>query len=364
VTGADGVTFIRDDWKAPAWSLDAPLRFLKDAKADRKVAIVGTVSDASGDRTRNYKRFCRNVRECADLAVFVGPNAHRAVRAKGNEGDTSVQGFFDIRQTAAYLQTELKKGDLVLLKGSHKADHLVRIILDRDRPIECWKDQCEKTIFCNRCPRLYTPSGNTVFPRLMDINHGAEESVVVGLGNPVASLRNTGHNAGHRVLDALAHDAGSPWKKEPEGSVSSMVLGGKTIRLFKPGAAMNSNGDRVGRFLERMGTGPQHCFIVYDDADLPLGDVRFKAEGGDAGHKGMRSVISALGTVAIPRVRIGIRRFNDKGKAQSFVLSKFSSDEEAILSRAVEKASGMLKKQLRDLIDDETAKPANEGTIP
>jgi len=364
VTGTDGVTFVRDDWKAPAWSLDAPLRLLKDAKADRKVAVMGTISDMTGDNGRNYREIARKVRECADLAVFVGPHAHRAVRARQNEKDTSIQGFPNIRQAADYLQSQLRKGDLVLLKGSHNADHLVRIILDRDGPIECWKDQCEKTIFCNRCPRLYTPSGNPVSHRLMDVNPGQERFVVVGLGNPDTSLRGTGHNMGHRVLDALAHDAGSPWKKEPEGLVSSMVLGGRTIRLFKPGAAMNSNGDMVGRFLERMGGAPQHCFIVHDDADLFLGDVRFKAEGGDAGHKGMRSVISALGTVAVPRVRLGIRRSNDKTKARRFILSKFSSEEEVTLSRSVEKASEILKKQLRDRIDENTVKPAKEGTTP
>ena len=364
VAGADGVTFVRDDWKAPAWSLDAPLRFLKDAKADRKVAVVGTISDMTGDNGLKYRKIARKVREYADLAVFVGPHAHRAVRARQNEKDTSIQGFPNIRQAADYLQSELRKGDLVLLKGSHNADHLVRIVFDRTTHIGCWKDQCEKKIFCNRCPRLYAPSGSAAFHRLMDINPGQERFVVVGLGNPVASLRDTGHNAGCRVLDALARDAGSLWKREAEGSVSSMVLGGRTIRLFKPGAAMNSNGDMMGRFLERMGGAPQHCFIVHDDADLFLGDVRFKAEGGDAGHKGMRSVISALGTVAIPRVRIGIRRFNDKSKAQSFVLPKFSSNEEAALSRAVEKASEILKKRLRDLIGEETVKPAKEGTIP
>jgi len=353
VAGDDGVVFVRDDWKAPAWSLDAPLRFLKDAKAARKVAVMGTLSHQSGKDAEKYKKFCLKAREIADLVVFVGPHAHHALRARKTKDDDSIQGFPNIRHAATFLKTVLKKGDLVLLKGSHKADHLVRLILNRSHPIQCWRDHCDKVLFCDACPMLYQSFEDNPFEIPMAPCSGPSVLVMVGLGNPVMSLRETAHNVGHRVLDALARDAGIPWKEAPEGLVSSMMLRGKTIRLLKPGMAMNSNGVMVRRFLERMGGDPQHCIIVHDDADLLLGEVRFKSEGGDAGHRGMSSVISALGTVEIPRVRLGIRRVGDKTKARRFVLSKFSSAEEAILSRMIGKASRTLKERLQSLLEDE-----------
>ncbi len=158
VTGNDGVVFIRDDCKAPQWSLNAPLEFLKEAKASRKIAILGTVSDASGDATQRYKKYSRQLREVADIVVCVGPNAHRALRARKNENDATIQGFSSIRDAAVYLQSELRKGDLVLLKGSHKADYLIRLIINRDSPIKCWKDKCDEQIFCDKCSKLYKPS--------------------------------------------------------------------------------------------------------------------------------------------------------------------------------------------------------------
>lgn len=155
LTDQAGVVFIRDDCKAPYWSLEKPLTFLKEASADRKIAVIGIISDVSGDNTQRYKKICRQVRQYADLTVFVGPHAHRALRARQNDSDSTIQGFSSIYDAAVYLQSELRKGDLVLLKGSFKADHLLRLIIHRNRPVQCWKDQCNLEIFCDHCSRLH-----------------------------------------------------------------------------------------------------------------------------------------------------------------------------------------------------------------
>jgi UDP-N-acetylmuramyl pentapeptide synthase len=163
VTGEDGVVFIRDDWKAPQWSLNEPLEFLRDAKADRKIAVVGTISDSSGDSKNKYEKICKQIRKVVDIVVFVGPHAHRALRARKDESDTAIQGFTSICDAANYLQSELRRGDLVLLKGSHKADHLVRLIINRTHPIQCWKSKCNVKEFCDKCPELYEPSHEISF---------------------------------------------------------------------------------------------------------------------------------------------------------------------------------------------------------
>ena len=343
----DGVVFIRDDMKAPQWSLNETLVFLRDARADRKVAIVGTISDSSMDDTKKYKRFCRQIREFADLVVFVGPHAHRALRVRKNETDTAIQGFSSIRYAATYLQKELRKGDLVLLKGSNKADHLVRLIINRSRPIQCWKDECKVENFCDRCSKLYKPSTTISFDAPLGLQTGPAVSVVVGLGNPDARFHHTLHNVGHRVLDALVQAAGSVWEVKPEGWVSSIDLEGVAVRLLKPGVKMNINGTMVRPFLERTGSDSRHCIFVHGDADLSFGDVRLKSGGGDAGHKGVRSIISALGTESIPRVRLGVRRTADKGKPERFVLTKFSNSEKAAFVQMIEKAAAMVRDHIQ-----------------
>jgi UDP-N-acetylmuramyl pentapeptide synthase len=183
VTGDDGVVFIRDDCKAPYWSLHAPLKFLQEARADRKIAIIGTISDSSGDASKRYKRYCRQIREYADIVVFIGPNAHRALRAKQNESDSTIQGFSSICYAANYLQAELRKGDLVLLKGSYKADHLSRLITNRVRPIQCWKDRCNVDVFCDKCPKLYKLFPDIPFATQIGLQTGATVPVVVWLRN-------------------------------------------------------------------------------------------------------------------------------------------------------------------------------------
>lgn len=150
----DDITWIRDDWKAPAWSFAAPLALLAGARVPRRVAIVGTVSDTTGDNGSNYRRFGRAARAAADLVVFVGPHAHRGARARATPDDASIQGFPTIAAATDWLRGELRAGDLVLLKGSHKADHLVRILLDREAPITCWRERCPLTNCCSVCPAL------------------------------------------------------------------------------------------------------------------------------------------------------------------------------------------------------------------
>ena len=186
VTGKDGVVFIRGDWKAPQWSLHAPLEFLKEAKASRKVVVLGTVSDASGDATRRYKKYSRHAREVADIVVFVGPHAHRAIRARQNETDTAIQGFSSIRDASKYLQNELRKGDLVLLKGSHRADHLVRLVINRDRSIQCWKEKCAVETFCEKCPKLFRLYPDIPFISKMDPHAGKTVPMFVWLRNCAA----------------------------------------------------------------------------------------------------------------------------------------------------------------------------------
>jgi UDP-N-acetylmuramoyl-tripeptide--D-alanyl-D-alanine ligase len=95
---------------------------------------------------------------------------------------------------------------------------------------------------------------------------------------------------------------------------------------------MNLSGPPLCPLLQRTSADARHCVLVHNDMDLALGDGRIKREGGDAGHKEVRSILSSVGTGDLHRVRIGVRRPGDARKARDTVLQPFQPDDEAPLA--------------------------------
>jgi UDP-N-acetylmuramoyl-tripeptide--D-alanyl-D-alanine ligase len=151
----DGVTFIRDDAKAPLWTFDGVLEFLAEARAERKILVVGTLSDYPGASRPKYTRLAERALAVVDEVVFVGPNAHYGLRAPTIG---SVRAFGTAREAAEHFRATLHAGDLVLVKGSHRADHLSRIVLDRLAAVRCWRDSCRRAKPCEDCRLLRLPS--------------------------------------------------------------------------------------------------------------------------------------------------------------------------------------------------------------
>ena len=153
----DGVTFIRDDWKAPLWSVATVMDFMRTAEAARKIMVFGTFSDFPGDRARKYQRVARDALGFADRVLFVGPQAHMVDKVIKQAGPDHLFAFSRLRDANEWLQAELRAGDLVLLKGSNSADHLMRLVLARQAPISCWREKCGRNFFCERCALLHKP---------------------------------------------------------------------------------------------------------------------------------------------------------------------------------------------------------------
>ncbi|HSH13547.1 MAG TPA: Mur ligase family protein, partial [Desulfurivibrionaceae bacterium] len=201
-----GVTFLRDDWKAPYWSFSAPLEFMAQAQAQRKILVIGTLSDYSLSASKLYARAAREALAVGDIVIFVGPHAPRAVKAVrgGSSSNSNLHTFSEISAAAAFLKDLVAAGDLVLLKGSNKADHLVRLMYHTQNPVHCWLSRCGIQNFCGDCPRLY--QGGSSRAEAVSPLAGAHRGprVIVGLGNSGADYDHTPHNAGFRVLDQLA----------------------------------------------------------------------------------------------------------------------------------------------------------------
>ncbi|WP_172962325.1 aminoacyl-tRNA hydrolase [Hydrocarboniclastica marina] len=354
VDGGEGVTFVRDDWKAPHWSLQSPLEFMADARAKRKIVVIGTLSDYSLSASKLYPKVARQALAVADLVIFAGPHALRALKARKDPDDEKLKAFTELEAVSGFLASELQPGDLVMLKGSNKADHLVRLYYDRQKPVQCWVSQCGIPDFCGGCSRLYRVSGssaegkpaNTAKP-LAKTGSGPHSVVVIGLGNPGEGFVGTPHNLGYQVVDQIAQDAGGSWvSTDNQISFCKIVLADQPVTLVKPEVPINRSGPVIRRYLEETGNNHDACVLAHDDIDLALGDVRVKHSGSAGGHKGVDSVISALATSQLTRIRVGFRLEQMGAKARDSVTRAFPEQVMAQVRQAVQSAALKVEAQV------------------
>jgi PTH1 family peptidyl-tRNA hydrolase len=164
--------------------------------------------------------------------------------------------------------------------------------------------------------------------------------LIVGLGNPGNSYQDTRHNIGFMVMDVLATRLGTAFQVEKrwESHVAKFTGG----FLVKPQTYMNLSGRAVGSVGRFYKITPQETLVVFDDVDLPLGRLRLRASGSAAGHNGLKSLISTLGTDQFPRVKVGIGADNGRpagDRLVGHVLGKFSEEEKAAVAQAVDRAA-------------------------
>ncbi len=164
--------------------------------------------------------------------------------------------------------------------------------------------------------------------------------LVVGLGNPGPEYELTRHNMGFLVVDELADRArAGPWRRACRAEVAEGSLAGRPVVLAKPLTYMNRSGDAVVRLVDRYGVPLDRLVVIHDDLDLPFGALRIRTQGGHGGHKGIRSILGALGTGEFVRVKIGIGRPSGKGDVVDYVLGPFTADEAAELPSVLVRAA-------------------------
>jgi len=166
---------------------------------------------------------------------------------------------------------------------------------------------------------------------------------VVGLGNPGPEYRSTRHNVGQRVVDALARRIHARFVRGGGHAVAHGRWHGETLYLIKPGSFMNVTGPPVARIARKLHLEPADLVIVFDDIDLPLGKVRVRLKGSAGGHNGVRSLIEALGTDSLRRVKIGVGRpgrpGEDRDQVSDHVLSPFYPEEHDTIAAACDEAA-------------------------
>jgi aminoacyl-tRNA hydrolase len=322
VVRQDGVTVISDDMKTPVGSIAPALQFMREARVKRKIIVIGSLSDYSGNSDRTYVGVARQALEVADRVVFVGQRASKCLKAKRHPHGDALQAFHSVHVASDHLRDWWQPGDLVLLKGSAR-DHLGAVVRDR---------------------RPANGTGGSTTLRFEGTSTRPAH-VVVGLGNPGEQYQHTPHNVGHRVVDALARSFGAEWIREGQ-TMLARVEAGQIVHLVKPLTLVNAAGPALLQLSHRLGFGSDACMLVHDDLDLPLGAVRVRMRGSDGGHRGVRSILDAFRTDAIRRVRIGVGRLEPREHVREYVLTPFSPPELAIVSGACAEAADRVLKLL------------------
>ncbi len=158
--------------------------------------------------------------------------------------------------------------------------------------------------------------------------------LICGLGNPEEKYENTRHNIGFKVLDCFAEKHNLKFKPFKEFKSLAAFYNSQAI-LVKPLTYMNFSGEAVKKWIEKQKIEPQRLLLIYDDMDLAVGRFKILPKGGSGGHKGVQSVIEALGTSEFPRIKIGISRPSSGEDFKEYVLSPFKKEEKEIIEKVI-----------------------------
>jgi len=178
--------------------------------------------------------------------------------------------------------------------------------------------------------------------------------LVLGLGNEGPEYRWTRHNAGFMVADRLASRAGVEFQARGDlgrlAWTAEIDLGGDDrVVLAKPRTLMNLSGRAAAALQRKYALALESLIVVHDDADLALGRVRVRPEGGTGGHNGLRSLVEVLGAGTFPRVKLGVLGEGRHGSdLADYVLERFHPDERGVVEGMVERGAAAVESVVRD----------------
>lgn len=167
--------------------------------------------------------------------------------------------------------------------------------------------------------------------------------VVVGLGNPEKKYDNTYHNVGFRCVDFFAEQNNILFTKNKYDALyGEGVINGVKVIVLKPQTYMNRSGISVSQIVNQLKLPLDKIIVVYDDADLPCGDLRFRKKGSAGTHNGMRNIVEMLGSQEFARLRVGIGN-DERIPIVDYVLSRINKDNLEKINHSLPKLNGVLK---------------------
>lgn len=167
--------------------------------------------------------------------------------------------------------------------------------------------------------------------------------LIVGLGNIGPEYVGTRHNIGFRILDALAGASNISFQDRRYGFVAHMRVKNQELVLLKPSTYMNLSGNAVRYWMNEEKIPLENVLVLVDDLSLPVGTIRIRQGGSDAGHNGLKHIAQVLGTQAYNRLKFGIGNEYPRGGQIDFVLGRFSPDDEKLVDERVPAACEAIK---------------------
>lgn len=176
---------------------------------------------------------------------------------------------------------------------------------------------------------------------------------IVGLGNPGLEYKSTKHNIGFSVVQFLAKENGIKIKeKKYRAFIGRGRLSGLDAALVLPQTYMNRSGDTLVDLVREEIKPEDDLIIVCDDINMKLGRIRLKKKGSAGGHKGLESIISALGRDDFTRLRVGIATDIHKGDITRYVLTPFKRNQHKNVSHVVSLAAEAVECWMKKGIDE------------
>jgi peptidyl-tRNA hydrolase, PTH1 family len=167
--------------------------------------------------------------------------------------------------------------------------------------------------------------------------------LIVGLGNIGEEYKDTRHNIGFTILDAMALASNTAFIDKRYGAVCQLKYKGRDIILLKPSTFMNLSGNAVDYWLKKEKIPAGNMLVVVDDIALPLGSIRMRHKGSDGGHNGLAHINAILGTNEYPRIRFGIGNGFRKGSQIDFVLGTWNEEEKKTVAERISVVIEMIK---------------------
>ena len=160
--------------------------------------------------------------------------------------------------------------------------------------------------------------------------------LIIGLGNYGFEYKNTRHNIGFNVLDALLGASDIVFEQKRYAFVANYKYKGRKIVLVKPTTYMNLSGKAVNYWLQKEKIPLNNTLTIVDDINLSFGTIRIKSKGSHGGHNGLINITQVLNSSSFPRMRFGIGNNFSRGKQSDYVLGEWSENELTFLPEKIE----------------------------
>lgn len=167
--------------------------------------------------------------------------------------------------------------------------------------------------------------------------------LIFGLGNIGSEYKNTRHNIGFTILDALAEASNIVFSPARYADIAEYRFKARTFVLLKPTTYMNLSGKAVNYWLQKSAVPIENMLVLLDDLALPFGTLRIRAKGSDGGHNGLKSINDSIGRADYARLRFGIGSDFNTGQQVDYVLGDWSAAEKKLLPERIETVHEAIK---------------------